>query len=72
MITFSILFRERAGFVKIKARSMRKAVSLAKAMGADRNLGAVRHELIEAHRLLGDYIECWKTYQHDLTKLRRA
>jgi hypothetical protein len=36
MITFSILFRERAGFVKIKARSMRKAVSMAKAMGADR------------------------------------
>jgi hypothetical protein len=36
------------------------------------NLGAVRHELIEAHRLLGDCIEEWKTYQHDLTKLRRA
>jgi hypothetical protein len=36
MITFSVMFRDRPGFLKIRARSMRKAVALARSMGADR------------------------------------
>jgi hypothetical protein len=34
--TFSLLFRDRPGFEKIRARSMRKAIEMAKTMGADR------------------------------------
>lgn len=57
---------------KIKVKAAMLILEKLTHLDSRENLGAVRHELIEAHRLLGDIAEDWRAYKHDLTKLRLA